>query len=76
MESCIHGSILRDGSKGPCLGEVPCHQKKKKGTHFLKKIKQKAIGPVSFGLNGTSSCKSKVEGEIVTREHKRHLVHL
>ena len=51
-------------------------KKKKKGTLFLDKIKQKAIGPVSFGLNGTSSCKSKVEGEIITHEHKKHLVHV
>ena len=58
----------------PWRGSMP--SKKKKGTLFLNKIKQKAIGPVSFGLNGTSSCKSKVEGEIVTHEHKKHLVHV
>ena len=26
--SCIHGLPPRGGSKGPCLGVVPCHQKK------------------------------------------------
>ena len=32
--SCIHGLILKDGSKGPCFGEVPRDLKKK----FIVKI--------------------------------------
>ena len=37
---CIRGLLPKGGSEGPCLGEVPCHKKRKnvseKKKHLIK----------------------------------------
>ena len=44
LYSCIHGFLLRGGSKWPCLGEVPYHQKrKKKKSHNNTKLMTETV---------------------------------